>query len=111
MTGNVSQCKQGWPRCPSCKSKLSLTQTGAAAQEDEMDEAGAALEDTLPCWKCQAPVRSSWPRCPGCKAEKEPPADLDSEAAASEISSPLLRKCPTSVFPLPLMTLREVMEA
>ena len=52
-----------------------------------MDEAGAALEDTLPCWKCQAPVRSSWPRCPGCKAEKEPPADLDSEAAASELSS------------------------
>lgn len=91
---DVSQCKQGWPRCPSCKNKLSLSQAGAAAQEDGMDETGAALADTLPCWKCQAPVRSSWPRCPGCKAEKESSADavshFDSEAAASELSP---RKC------------------
>lgn len=82
-------CKQGWPRCPACKSKLSLTQAGAAAQEDEVAEAGAALEDTAPCWKCQAPVRSSWPRCPGCKADKQPPPDLDASAAHPDAAQPL----------------------
>jgi len=69
----LQQCKKGWPRCPSCKTQLSLTNAGAAPEEDGA-EAGAVLDDTAPCWKCQAPVRSSWPRCPGCKAEKRPEA-------------------------------------
>ena len=162
------QCKKGWPRCPSCKTKLSLLTAGAAPLEGEevgksisaysillrqsphqlpspwfiqdsasisqlraqrssgelfggsssdklgvssyalhsalnglirareaaqarrskrpslcceldtveglcADTSASALDDAYPCWKCQAPVRSSWPRCPGCKAENKPP--------------------------------------
>ena len=31
----LEQCKKGWPRCPSCKTKLSLLTAGAAPQEGE----------------------------------------------------------------------------
>lgn len=32
---SASQCKKGWPRCPSCKTKLSLLTAGAAPLEGE----------------------------------------------------------------------------
>ena len=100
------QCKKGWSRCPACQCNLSRMEAGTPAQ-DERPSTAAVLDDTEPCWRCQAPVRSSWRRCPGCKAAREVPSsvtereqiDLEASLRLGESGAGTTLPTPAKLFP------------